>query len=103
MAPIIRLKPLTHEEIFVLLDKLSDIHSDLYDYEKVITNTEIQDFINTEYSRLGAKENLTPREIIRDFIEIMNTLYQYPDKKMNDLIRNKGEEEIVIDNTIFEI
>ena len=103
MAPIIRLKPLTHEEIFVLLDKLSDIHSDLYDYKKVITGTEIQNFINTEYSRLGAKENLTPREIIRDFIEIMNTLYQYPNKKMEDLIKNKSMEEITIDNTIFEI
>lgn len=103
MAPIITLKVLTPEEIFVLLDKLSVIHADLYDYQKSVTNIEIETFINAEYSRLGAKEKLTPREIIRDFIEILNTLYQYPDKKMSDLIQTKAEETFEIDDTIFEI
>lgn len=102
MAPIIRLKVLTHEEIFVLLDKLSSIHADLYDYSKNINDKEIQDFINAEYSRLGAKSKITPREIIRDFIEILNTLYQYPDKKVSDLINTKNKEVFEIDDSVFE-
>lgn len=103
MAPIIRLKVLTPDEIFVLLEKLSIIHANLYEYPQFLTNEDIQYFINMEYSRLGAKEKLTPREIIRDFIEILNTLYQYPEKKLNDLIETTSQQTIEIDDSIFEL
>lgn len=87
MAPIIRLKPLTIEEMFVLMDRLADIHSQLYEYDRKLNNHDIQDFLSIEYNRMGANKNITPREIIRDFIEIMNTLYQYPDKLLQELLQ----------------
>jgi hypothetical protein len=34
-APVIRLQMLTHEEMFVLVEKLRDIHGELFDYRPV--------------------------------------------------------------------
>ncbi|MDF2820825.1 MAG: biotin carboxylase [Clostridiales bacterium] len=90
LAPIIKLRPLTYEEMFVLVEKLSNIHANLYSYESVLTEEELIAFIKVEFSRIGADTNITPREIIRDFIELLNTLYQYPNKKMIDIIGKEG-------------
>jgi len=78
LAPVIRLSPLTNEEMLVLCEKLSDIHSQLYGYEESLTTAEIASFIRIEYSRVGAETHITPREVIRDFIELLNILYQNP-------------------------
>ncbi len=39
---------------------------------------ELIHFIKTEFSRIGADTRLTPREVIRDFIEILNIMHQNP-------------------------
>ena len=78
LAPVIKLIPLTYEEMLVLTEKLADIHSGLFDYEKTLTETDLIDFIKIEFSRIGADTNITPREVIRDFIELLNIVYQNP-------------------------
>lgn len=95
MAPIIRLKPLTIEEMFVLMDRLTDIHAQLYDYERKVKDVEIQNFLQVEYNRMGANKQITPREIIRDFIELLNTLYQYPEKNLGNLLNFEDTEETI--------
>ena len=76
LAPIIRLEPLTAEEMYVLLERLRDIHAGLYGYESNITDEHMTHFLSVEYGRLGADASLTPREIIRDFIELMDVAFQ---------------------------
>lgn len=88
LAPIIRLKPLTPSEMTILVEKLADIHADLYQYERKVTLDELIHFIQIEFSRVGALTNITPREIIRDFIELLNTLYQYPEKDLLTIIQS---------------
>jgi hypothetical protein len=39
-----------------------------------------------EYNRVGAETHITPREIIRDFIELINIIYQNPDKNLADIL-----------------
>lgn len=68
-APVIKLQPLTAEEMLVLTEKLADMHANLYGYERTITNDDLAQFIKIEYARVGADTNITPREIIRDFID----------------------------------
>ena len=46
------------------------------------------DFIKLEYGRIGADQNLTPREVIRDFIELLDLLYQNPLLRMEELIQS---------------
>jgi hypothetical protein len=78
LAPVIRLRPLSNEEMLVLVEKLADIHAVLFDYERRIGQDELVDFIKIEYGRVGADVNITPREIIRDFIELLDIVYQNP-------------------------
>ena len=77
-SPIIRLSPLSSEEMLVLADRLSDIHAELYGYTRKITDDDLCDFISIEYSRIGANANITPREVIRDFIELLSIAEQNP-------------------------
>lgn len=90
LSPIIKLEPLTYEETFVLIEKLAKIHADLYSYEMNLSEDEMIDFLKMEYNRVGSGISVTPREIIRDFIEILNILLQNSDKGIKDIIGDKS-------------
>lgn len=89
MAPVIRLEPLSPEEMLVLTEKLTDMHAGLYGYECRIRQEERVQFIQMEYSRVGADSHITPREIIRDFIELLDILYQHPEKTAGELLNGQ--------------
>lgn len=88
LAPVIRLEPLTPEEMLVLCEKLSAMHADLYGYEARTGTGDLAEFIKLEYSRIGADQNITPREVIRDFIELLDLLYQNPGMTIEDLLQS---------------
>ncbi len=103
LAPVIHLEPLTPEEMLVLCEKLSGMHADLYGYKRKIGTDELVGFIQLEYSRIGADHNITPREVIRDFIELLDLLYQNPDMSLEKLMRSDdfayAKSEAVSDQT----
>lgn len=86
LSPVIRLLPLTTEEMLILTEKLTDIHAELYSYAPRITQQDRVDFIEIEFSRIGADSHITPREVIRDFIEVLDIIYQNPDLKVRTLL-----------------
>lgn len=86
MAPVIKLSPLTAEEMLVLAEKLEEIHCGLYDHAALLSDKQREDFIKLEYGRVGADQNITPREIIRDFIQLLNVLCQHPGTSPSELI-----------------
>ena len=105
LSPIIKLEPLTQEELFVLIEKLSVIHADLYSYSAKITEDDMIAFLKMEFERIGSGSNITPREVIRDFIEILNILYQNPDKTITDIIGSNSvtlSENTVTDEEIHQ-
>ncbi len=78
LSPVIKLEPLTYEELLVLSEKLRDIHGVLYEYDPHVSQEDIIGFLKLEFGRVGADTNITPREVIRDFIELLNISYQNP-------------------------
>ena len=86
LAPVIRLEPLTAEEMLVLCEKLSDMHAGLYGYERIISTDDLVSFLKVEYERIGADQNITPREVIRDFIELLDLLYQHQGMSISALL-----------------
>jgi len=76
--PVIRLMPLDHNEIFVLLKKLREIFNFNYKVNIDISDDDIITFMEEIFNKPGASEFLTPREVIRDFLNIMNILRQNP-------------------------
>ena len=86
LAPVIRLEALTSEEMMVLCEKLADMHAGLYGYPRTVTTGDLVVFIRIEYGRIGADSHITPREVIRDFIELLDILYQHPEKHVAELL-----------------
>ena len=46
-------------------------------------------FLQIEFGRVGADTHLTPREVIRDFIELLDIMYQNPETDMEALLNSE--------------
>lgn len=89
LAPVIRLNPLTYEELLVLIEKLADIHADYFEYRRSLTEDDLVSFLQIEFGRVGSDSHLTPREVIRDFIELLDIVYQNPDASVSSLLGSR--------------
>ena len=103
LAPIIRLQPLTYEELLVLIEKLMQIHAGYFGWTPTLAENDLVDFLKIEFGRVGADTHLTPREVIRDFIELLDILCQNPDANVAELLQSVGGDALapaaVTDNT----
>lgn len=90
LSPVIRLKPLTAEEMLILTEKLTDIHAGLYGYAPTVTTGDMADFMQIEYGRIGADSHITPREVIRDYIQVLDILYQNPRLTVRSILEDSG-------------
>ena len=99
LAPVIRLSPLTYEEMLVLIEKLTEIHGVLFDYTPRLTQEDLVTFIKIEFGRIGADSKITPREVIRDFIELLDILFQNPGADVKQIL---GSDEFAFAQTPVE-
>ncbi len=90
LSPVIRLQPLTPEEMLILVEKLAGIHAELYEYAQIVRQQDMADFIEIEFGRIGTDEHITPREVIRDFIEVLDIVYQNPEIKVRELLGSEN-------------
>lgn len=96
LAPIIRLQPLTYEELLVLIEKLMQIHAGYFGWTPTLTENDLVDFLKIEFGRVGADTHLTPREVIRDFIELLDILCQNPDANVAELLQSVGGDALAL-------
>lgn len=94
LAPIIRLQPLTYEELLVLIEKLMQIHAGYFGWTPTLTENDLVNFLKIEFGRVGADTHLTPREVIRDFIELLDILCQNPDANVAELLQSVGGDAL---------
>ena len=90
LAPIIHLHPLTYEELLVLIEKLQQIHAGYFGYEARLSEEDLVQFLQIEFGRVGADTHLTPREVIRDFIELLDIVYQNPSTPVASILSGVG-------------
>ena len=88
LAPVIYLTPLNYEEMLVLIEKLAEIHAGLFDYPQRLVQEDMVRFIKIEFGRIGADTHITPREVIRDFIELLDIVYQNPETDIAALLES---------------
>ena len=111
LAPVIHLNPLTHEELLVLIEKLAAIHAGYFEYEQTLTEDDLVKFLQIEFGRVGADSHLTPREVIRDFIELLDIVCQNPHVDIAQLLESdsfsyaqpSGLEEVSAQFAEFQI
>lgn len=74
-SPVIRLRRLSDNELLALVRRLTKLYSDREGLaEPPLTDEEIGRFMDQALSRTGADEMITPREIIRDYLTLLNIL-----------------------------
>jgi hypothetical protein len=85
-GPVLSLPPLTAEEIYVLLQKVRDIHRESAPNSKGLEDEAILKYMEESLRRIGAKEFATPRDLVREFVNLLNLLAQYPDKTWPEIL-----------------
>lgn len=88
-TPVIRLRRLSDNELLALAKRLSKLHMQKEERSvPLVSDLEIEEFIRHATSKAGAEELITPREIIRDFLTLLNILRDNKDATFRELLKN---------------
>ena len=86
IGPVIRLKRLTDEELFALIVRITNLYSVYYNWTPRISEAEQVKFLQICLERTGADTMITPREMLRDYMTVLNILMQNEDAKFDDIV-----------------
>lgn len=86
IGPVIRLRRLSDSELYALIVRLTRLHAQYHGVQPRITEAEQQEFLKLCLHRAGADTMITPREIIRDYVSLLNILLQNPEADASSLI-----------------
>ena len=103
LGPVINLRPLTNEEIYILLKTIRDLHEQRYDYSSEVDDDKLITYLDAVMNNSISAELITPREITRDLISLLDTLHQNPDVRFSDLVKGRSVKGAVdSDDDIIE-
>jgi len=85
-APVIRLAALNPGETYVLIEKLTKMHEIVYQYESKLDHDDYIYFLKQQYAKAQNAEEITVRDMIRNYITLLNLTQQN---------QNKTKEEIM--------
>ena len=85
-GPVLRLQPLTPEDLFVLLRNIAFVHASGDQAKVILGEDAITATLQKANETLGAEYFRTPRDIIRSFIGLLNILEQNPGVQWQTLL-----------------
>ena len=86
-SPVIRLPRLSDNELLALVKRLTKLYQQREGTaEAPVTDEQIEGFLGIALDKAGAEELITPREIIRDYLTLLNILRDNEGAKFEDLI-----------------
>lgn len=94
-APVLNIPMLTNEEMYLLLERLTEVHEANFNYDAGMTMEKLTQFLQQEMSRIGADTRMTPREMTRDFLGLLNILQQNPDQSFESLLKSQNNSEFI--------
>ena len=86
IGPVIRLRRLSDDELFALISRVTKLYADNYGIEPRITEEQKVEFLNVCLSRAGADCMITPREMLRDYMTVLNLLMQNKELSFEEII-----------------
>lgn len=89
MGPVIRLERLDDNELYALVLRVKNLHSQNYGWDVPVDDSQAEAFLRDCLSGRAAENMVTPREVIRDFLEVLNILYQNPQAVFEDIVKNE--------------
>ncbi len=106
IGPVIRLRRLSDDELFALIARMTGLHGQNYGWQPRVTSEDMAEFLRICLDRAGADTMITPREIIRDYMTVLNILLQNPDTSFAEVVgsgviklsHGEDEDEKLIDD-----
>ena len=86
IGPVIRLRRLSDDELLALIVRITKLYAQYYRWEPRITSEEMQQFLRLCLTRAGADSMITPREMLRDYMTLLNILMQNGDATFADVV-----------------
>ena len=86
IGPVIRLRRLSDDELFALIARITNLHAQNYNWTPRVTDDDMAAFLKICLERAGADTLITPREIIRDYMTVLNILFQNPETTFSDVV-----------------
>ena len=86
IGPVIRLRRLGEDELYALIVRVTGLYAQFYNWEPRITEAQQLRFLQICLSRAGADSMITPREILRDYMTVLNILMQNEDADFERII-----------------
>lgn len=88
-TPVIRLRRLSDNELFALVRRLTFLYMQREGKtEPPLTDEETSAFMSKALGRAGAEEMVTPREIIRDYLTLLNIMKDNPTATFDRLLKS---------------
>ena len=107
MGPVIRLERLTDDELYALVTRVKNLHAEYYAWNVPVNDEQLEEFLRNVLSRAGASSMMTPREIIRDLLGVLNILYQNKNASFGDIVKTNAQtntdDKKATDDSLLEI
>jgi len=91
-SPVIKLERLSDNELYALINRLYKLHNMYHGKDLGVTEAELVSFLKIMLGTVGADEMITPREIARDLLEILNIMLHTPGVTFTELLGENGEK-----------
>ena len=85
MGPVIRLRRLGDDELFALITRITNLYAENYGKYPRITEEDKIKFLEICLGRAGADSMITPREMLRDYMTVLNILMQNEKLSFSDI------------------
>ena len=94
IGPVIRLRRLSEDELYALIVRVTALYAQYYNWTPRITDADQLRFLEVCLSRAGADSMITPREILRDYMTVLNILMQNEDADFARILSHVVGEEM---------
>ena len=88
IGPVIRLRRLSDDELLALITRITQLYAQYYNWDPSahLTPEDQVSFLQLCLSRAGADSMITPREMLRDYMTVLNILMQNPNAAFADVV-----------------
>lgn len=86
IGPVIRLRRLSDDELYALTVRITGLYAQYYGITPRVNEEQITRFLQICLSRAGADSLITPREMLRDYMTVLNILMQNPEATFDDVV-----------------
>jgi hypothetical protein len=99
IGPVIRLRRLSEDELYALIVRVTALYAEYYGWTPRLDEKDQLRFLEICTARAGADSMLTPREILRGYMTVLNILMQNEDASFDRILKNVVGEDAVFEKS----